>query len=254
MKIATFNLWNKDSTWSIRKGSIIKEILSINADIIALQEVPRIQEIESISKHVDVKYYNFMQYEGEEEGLAILSKYPIECISNKINTILNQCAQRVIAKVNGMNIGITNVHLNWESVYQREMEIIEVVNWISESNSPDYEILCGDFNSTPYKSSIYNFLVGEASINSIDTSWIDLGQSLKSPTLDFINNNWLHNRDNLNNIRVPVRYDWTLLKSCYPKEESKLSNIEIFANKTTAMYKNFPSDHYGVYVDLDFGK
>jgi maltose 6'-phosphate phosphatase len=51
-------------------------------------------------------------------------------------------------------------------------------------------------------------------------------------------------------IRVPVRYDWILLKSCYPKPEPKLSNIELFANKTSPSQQVLPSDHYGVIVDL----
>ncbi|MBS4203437.1 endonuclease/exonuclease/phosphatase family protein [Lederbergia citrea] len=249
--MATFNVWNNNDTWAMRKEAIINEIIRINADVIALQEVPCLQEIKFISKQVGINHYHFMQYQGEEEGLAILSKYPLEKISIT-NDVLNQCAQRVIVDLAGLNIGITNVHLNWKSVSTRETEIMEVINWISKSNSSDYELLCGDFNSIPNISSIYNFLVGEVSLNKIDTSWVDLGQSLKSPTLDFINNSWLHNRDNLNTIRVPVRFDWILLKSCYPKKEPKLSKIEVFANKTTSLHQFLPSDHYGVYIDLSF--
>jgi maltose 6'-phosphate phosphatase len=250
--MATFNLWNNEDTWLKRREEIVKEILSLNADIIAFQEVPCLQEIDFISESVG-KYddYNFMKYQDEDEGLAIFSKYPITQIS-KSNDILNQCAQRITVEIDGLNVGITNVHLTWKSVLKREEEIIEVINWISKTNATDYELLCGDFNSRPNLSSIYNFLVGEISINSIDTSWIDLGQSLNYPTLDFRNNSWLHNRDNLNNIRVPVRYDWIFLKSCFPKKEPKLLNINVFANGKTSSQQFLPSDHYGVYVDLNF--
>ncbi|MBE1556696.1 endonuclease/exonuclease/phosphatase family protein [Sporosarcina limicola] len=253
MRLATFNIWNNEDTWNSRKKVIIDEIIRIDADIIALQEVPNLQELELIVKDVGMKHYSFMSYLDDEEGLAILSKHPLETI-NKTNDILNQCAQRVTVAIKGFTLGLTNVHLDWKSVANREKEIVEVIKWNSESNHTDYELLCGDFNSAPNRSSIYNFLVGELSINAIDTSWVDLGQSLNSPTLDFVNNSWLHNRDRLNDIRVPIRYDWLLVKACYPKQEPKLTKIELFANNPTTIHQILPSDHYGVYVDLSFEK
>ncbi|MFC7371065.1 endonuclease/exonuclease/phosphatase family protein [Fictibacillus iocasae] len=249
MKVATFNVWNHSKTWTIRKQLIIEEISRIDSDIIALQEVPNLQELEFILKQVEMDHYSFKHYPGDEEGLAILSKFPVEAVRVPNDTI-NNCAIRITANIKGLTVGITNVHLTWRSAYEREKEIVEVIKWISESNHTDFELLCGDFNSAPHFSSVYNFLVGERSIKSFDTSWIDLGQSLHEPTLDFVKNRWLHNRDGLNSIRVPVRYDWILLKSCYPKQEPSLTNIELFANKITSSQEVLPSDHYGVLVDL----
>lgn len=249
MKVATFNVWNNNETWALRKEMIIKEIRRVNADIIALQEVPNLEELEYILKQVGLYQYSFKRYPGDEEGLAVLSKYPIEEVMSE-NDVLNNCSMRILVKINGSTIGLTNVHLNWKSALVREKEIVEVAKWISESKNTDYEFLCGDFNSKPNLSSIYNFLVGELSIESYDTSWIDLGQSDGSPTLDFEYNSWLLNRENLNNIRVPVRYDWILLKSCYPKKELRLLDIELFANVVSPTQQVHPSDHYGVIVDL----
>ena len=247
LRVATFNIWNNKETWSIRRKAIIDEIISINPDIIALQEVPNFKELEFILKEVGINHYSFMPYPDYDEGLAILSKFPLEETSTT-NDVLNQCAQRVTVIIDGLSFGLTNVHLDWKSAASREKEIVEVIRWVSESKT-DYEFLCGDFNSSPHVSSVYNFLVGEISIHSFDTSWIDLGQRLKSPTLDFLNNSWLQNR-NLNTIRIPVRYDWILLKSCYPKQEPKLINIEIFANQPSSKDQIQPSDHYGVFTDL----
>lgn len=249
MKVATFNVWNNNETWALRKEMIIKEIRRINADIIALQEVPNLEELEYILKQVGIDHYFFKRYPGDEEGLAVLSKYSIEGVMSE-NDVLNNCSMRIIVRTNGFTIGLTNVHLYWKSALLREKEIVEVVKWISESKHTDYEIPCGDFNSKPNLSSIYHFLVGELSIQSYDTSWIDLAQSDRSPTLDFESNSWLLNRENLNPIRVPVRYDWILLRSCYPRKEPKLLNIELFANVVSPAQQVHPSDHYGVIVDL----
>ncbi len=253
MKIATFNLWNNKDTWSIRKSLIIEEIINLDADIIALQEVPDHRELVSILKEARITNYSFIEYLDDTEGLAIISKYPLESVRVE-NELFNQCAMRVTVTIDGLILGITNVHLTWSSAAEREKEILEVVNLIAKDTHTDYELLCGDFNSRPNVSSIYNYLTGEISINSCDTSWVDLGQSLPTPTLDFQNNNWLYNRDNLNNIRNPVRYDWILVKSCYPKEEPKVSSRGLFANRKMGLNDIFPSDHYGFFIDLCFPK
>jgi maltose 6'-phosphate phosphatase len=252
LRVATFNLWNNDKTWGARKLAIIEEIVRIDPDVMALQEVPNLDELQSIADEVNLPYYTFMKYPDEEEGLAIISKAPLEIENNSNNEIINQCAQRVTVSIKGLTLGLANVHLDWKSVANREKQIIEVTKWISENSNTNYDLLCGDFNSTPDISSIYNFLIGEQSLYSYDTSWIDLGQSLQSPTLDFKNNHWLHNRDNLNSVRIPVRYDWILLKSCYPKPEPKLRQIQLFANKPSPNHHVIPSDHYGVFIDLSF--
>jgi maltose 6'-phosphate phosphatase len=249
MKVATFNVWNHNDTWALRKEIIIQEIRRIDADIMALQEVPNHEELESILNQSGIEHYSFKRYPGDEEGLAVLSKYPIEEVKSE-NDVLNNCSMRILLEIYGSTIGLTNVHLNWKSALVREKEIVEVAKWISESKNTDYEFLCGDFNSTPNLSSIYNFLVGELSIESYDTSWVDLAQSERSPTLDFKYNSWLLNRENLNHIRVPVRYDWILIRSCYPKKEPKLINIELFANVVSPTKQVHPSDHYGVAVNL----
>jgi maltose 6'-phosphate phosphatase len=253
MKLATFNLWNNKDTWSIRKSLIIEEIINLKADIIALQEVPNQRELLSILKEAEITNYFFMEYLDDTEGLAILSKFPLESVRVH-SELFNQCAMRVNVHIDGLILGITNVHLTWKSAAEREKEILEVINLISEDTHTDYELLCGDFNSRPDVSSIYNYLTGEISINSCDTSWIDLGQSLNSPTLDFRKNKWLHTKDNLNTIRKPVRYDWILLKSCYPKKEPKISSHGLFANRGKGLNDIYASDHYGFFIDLCFPK
>ncbi|TYS16985.1 hypothetical protein FZC78_10160 [Rossellomorea vietnamensis] len=253
MRLATFNLWNNKDTWSIRKSLIIEEIINLKADIIALQEVPNQLELISIVKEAGIPNYSFMEYLDDTEGLAIISKFPLKSVRVH-SELFNQCAMRVNVHIDGLILGITNVHLTWRSAAEREKEILEVVSLISEDTGTDYELLGGDFNSRPYFSSIYNYLTGETSINSCDTSWVDLGQSLNDPTLDFQKNNWLHTKDNLNTIRNPFRYDWILLKSCYPKKEPKIASHGLFANRGKGLNDIFASDHFGFFVDLCFSK
>ena len=77
MKIATYNIWNDESTLELRAKRIVEEIRAVDADIIGLQEV----STEFYNKHLATEtgyvHHAFMQYPGEEEGLAVLSRYPL---------------------------------------------------------------------------------------------------------------------------------------------------------------------------------
>lgn len=78
MRIATYNIWNENKGVGNRFEQIISEIKSTDADIIGLQEVTPYFYENYISKNEDYKYNCFYQYTNELEGLAILSRYPIE--------------------------------------------------------------------------------------------------------------------------------------------------------------------------------
>lgn len=249
MKIATFNVWNNKTSWENRLHALTEEISRVNPDIIALQEVPGSEECQLIASMVNMPFYNFKKYPDEREGLAFLGKLPMNDVLSR-SSELNECAYRITLHLNGLIIGITNVHLDWRSVSVRERQILTVTEWISKIKNTNFELLCGDFNSIPNVSSIYNYLVGEQSLQLKDTKWVDLAQHFQHPTLDFINNPWLHNRDKLNDARVPVRFDWILLQSCYPAEEPTLNNIELFGNSPVSGL--FPSDHYGVLTEITF--
>lgn len=40
MKIATYNIWNHPSSFEVRLGAICEELVKVDSDLIALQEVP----------------------------------------------------------------------------------------------------------------------------------------------------------------------------------------------------------------------
>ena len=77
MKIATYNIWNDEATLELRAKQILEEIRAVDADVIGMQEV----SVEFYHKYLATEagyvHHAFMQYPGEEEGLAILCRYPL---------------------------------------------------------------------------------------------------------------------------------------------------------------------------------
>ena len=123
MNIATYNVWNSDRGMPNRKKYIIDEIMNIKADIICLQEVHSKEMADEIASKVGYPYSFFDNYEAEQEGLCVLSKIPfIECKSwlDKVNAIY--CSFLYNNKI----LSIVNIHLPWDSVAEREKQIIKL--------------------------------------------------------------------------------------------------------------------------------
>lgn len=106
LKIATYNLWNSSEFTSARVEGILTELESLNADIIALQEVPTKMPLSKkptfnyIADNIGFSYEVFLSYpSGADEGLAFLSKHPIESVESSWEAIqdieANQFALRV---------------------------------------------------------------------------------------------------------------------------------------------------------------
>lgn len=75
---------------------------------------------------------------------------------------------------------------------------------------------------------------------------------MPEPTLDFWRNpRW---RDTPT-LKIPLRVDWLLLRDVFDTglPYPSVSDAGIFSTHPTPQMKVVPSDHYGVYVDLEFG-
>ena len=113
MRIATYNIWNTDKAVSERKLAILTQIKKVNADIVCLQEVMNYNYYKYITQKCDYQFFCFFNHTNEEEGLAVLSRYPIresKYISNAVITAIE--ADRYL-------ISLANVHLSWDSMLKK---------------------------------------------------------------------------------------------------------------------------------------
>lgn len=255
MKIATFNIWNKDIEWENRIEAIRNEIERINPDIIALQEVRstmsstnEISVAQYISDALGAYQCIFKEYpDSPNEGLALLSKIPVTSIHTTWDTDThesNYCAIRITVQHNNIDYGITNVHLNWRTEDVRQQQIMFVNDWISANQNP-YEILCGDFNDIPF-SITYNHLIND---NWHDVAALDAikNETIPQSTLDYDNNGYL--KDGNESLKS-VRYDWILVKNAKHLNNLKIESVEIFGNRLLNRDMVLASDHYGVITKL----
>lgn len=254
MKIATYNIWNNDKDFNSRLELLIRVIIEFKLDIIALQEVRNEEVVKFITSKTTLKHYCWQAYPDCEEGLAIISKYPITFNWNNWGNDMdfhNSGVLNVSMEVSNKKIGITNVHLDYKRALNREFEIVKALRRIEGSKINDYEFILGDFNTYP-NSSVHNYLVGGQSLLEHSTAWIDLYDSYsvrtnynRDITLDFYNNpRW----DSEYALDVPGRFDWILLMNPYPSAYPHLIEYKVIGDKRVNGIT--PSDHYGVFCEL----
>ncbi len=270
MKLVTYNLWNTHIRWPERLNAACEELSRVDADIVALQEVSACVEAADgrntaryIGDRCGYEHIVMRLYPDDpDEGLCILSKRPFSAIEAGWDTsfgALRNCGLRVCLTTDQTNVAITNVHLDFDGIAQREAQIFAVLEWIeSRSGAECYEILCGDFNAPP-DSSIYRFLMGQQTLLGKGVRpWHDLARyhaektgRMPSPTLDFWNNpRW---RD-APTLEVPVRIDWILLQDVFNSglPYPRVMDADVFGTEPTPLTRVVPSDHYGVYAELAF--
>lgn len=263
LKIATYNLWNSSEFTSARVESILTELESLNADIIALQEVPTKMPLSKkptfnyIADNIGFSYEVFLSYpSGADEGLAFLSKHPIESVDSSWEAIqdieANQFALRVRVQIENMMLALTNVHLSSQPlpILVREEQIVATVRWINSLATEEaHELLLGDFNCYP-QSSVHRFLCGHQSLSGESTFWHDLAlvyccQVKMEPeaTLDFATNpRWWGSKT----LELSGRFDWIMFRDCYPRPHPEILNVLTFGKRKHYSKENSPSDHYGV--------
>lgn len=270
MRIVTYNLWNARIRWPERLDAASEELARLGADVVALQEVAAwVGEHDGRDSarylaercgygHVETWLYP----DDPDEGLAFLSKQPLRAVEAGWNTglpALENCGLRACVSVGATEVAITNVHLDWKNIATREAQIAQVLAWIeARSEEGCYEVLCGDFNCPP-DSSVYRFVMGQQSLLGKGIQpWHDLARfyaeragGSPEPTLDFWGNPRWRDAPTLD---IPMRLDWILLQDVFGTalRYPDVLDAGVFGAEPTPRARVVPSDHYGVYVDLDF--
>lgn len=264
VRVATYNIWNnirKDGVGQEERAAhLLHEIHAIRADMIGLQEVTEHFFLKYLSQVSYFPYHTFCKYKGEEEGLAILSRYapkesfflhtsPEYAESNALN---------VIVKVGNVRISLTNLHLPWDSVRRQEKQITMIDQYIhSQKEKADFFVLLGDFNGN-MNSSVNRFLLGDQTIDGAESNpyWNDLqsGYCIRkgiplTATLDFIGNpRWRGE----NTISVPMVADRIYVMESWNK--IAMNELAIFGTEVFQDNNMCASDHYGIVAQLQFEK
>jgi endonuclease/exonuclease/phosphatase family metal-dependent hydrolase len=267
LRIATYDIWNSKRNWARRLAAIVEELAALDADVVALQEVPVevspglsidgfLRELTAYPHVLHLPYPGPADKREWPEGLAFLSKLPIEDVrvnSDDGQPTENSWAGRIVVNWAGRWLGVTNVHLDWRHAASRERHIVRIVRDLIDAGPADLDLLCGDFNDDGDAPTL-QFLEGRAALDGYRTRWQDLAvewyaaRGEAAPvTLDFENNpRWRSMQ-----IADPSkRFDRVYLRAAESAASPRVQSVGLFGKEPTNSLGIVPSDHYGVFVDL----
>ena len=258
LRLATYNIWNNEEQ-DKREKHILQELHMAEADVVGLQEVTEGFYENVLAKDRNYPYSCFYTYEGENEGLAFLSKYPVyeEHFLNRDEKYAYSNALNIIITINSIKISLTNVHLPWDSVKKQEEQIVAIDGFIHAQKNVDFYVLLGDFNGN-MNSSVNRYLLGDQTIggNESNLYWNDLqsGYCVRrgialTPTLDFINNPRWEGKET---ISVPMVADRIYVMESW--DDVDMNEFSVFGTEEYPDIEMTASDHYGIVVELEFAK
>ncbi len=165
-RIVTFNLLNKPSRWDERRILITTELAQLCPDLIALQEVSlpdnnaawlaeqlKLAGCGLYTVHVSSKTGPLQG----REGIAILSRLPVQRCRTLDLFSQGRVAQLVQVKIDGQSVILANGHFFFHVVdhVERVRQVEHFLNWLGSTQHGIPTIVCGDFNDTPASRSIH---------------------------------------------------------------------------------------------------
>jgi endonuclease/exonuclease/phosphatase family metal-dependent hydrolase len=261
MRIATYNVWNESRNMESRVEQLITEINLAEADVIGLQEVTEYFFNNHLKTKTHYQHCEFKKYRDYEEGLAILSKYPItkSFFLNESVEYTYSAALNVLFEVEGLRFSLTNLHLPWASAKEKEEKIVAIDKYMHrQKGEADFFIILGDFNGS-LNSSVHRFLLGEQTIEGDESNpyWYEVSSSYAAvnglsviPTLDFVKNPRWGGR---NTTEIPIPADRIYIMLHFgSKFNEDVKKVDVFGTKVSEVNKLSASDHYGVVAEVDF--
>jgi endonuclease/exonuclease/phosphatase family metal-dependent hydrolase len=160
VSIVTFNLLNKPSRWEERRHLIAAELAQLQPDLIALQEVALpdntaawlAERLGAYTVHVSSKTGALQGH----EGIAILSRLPVErCLTLDLQS-QSRVAQLIQVRVDGRRFILANGHFYFHVVdhIERVRQVQHFLGWLGRAARNVPTVVCGDFNDTPNSRSI----------------------------------------------------------------------------------------------------
>jgi endonuclease/exonuclease/phosphatase family metal-dependent hydrolase len=157
IRVGTINLLNDLSRWPERRVWLVQELAPLGLDLIGFQEVTNPlghstahQLAEDLGEY-EVFVCPKTGLGRSREGIAILSKLPVERHDTLDLKTQQRTAQLVEISVGGRPVVFVNGHYYWHpgAHSARVRQVERLVAWLS-SAAPDASVIAGgDFNGTP---------------------------------------------------------------------------------------------------------
>jgi len=168
LKVVTLNLLVDLSRWNERRSLLVGGLAELDPDLIALQEVALPENnaqwlADQLNDKPDATRRPYTVHlcpktgpKATEEGIAILSRLPVERQATLDLRTQHRVAQSVQVNFEGRQVVFVNGHYHWRpgESSKRVEQIRLVLDWLAAVPREAALVICGDFNGAPESKAI----------------------------------------------------------------------------------------------------
>lgn len=262
LKVLTLNIWNKQGPWDKRLPLIREQVQALAPDVVGLQEVLH-HDLESRDQAQEIAdgfgYYTAFGAAwdiggGLRFGNACLSRFPI--VSANAHRLPGEVGDETRSLLHVEldapcgRVPVFVTHLDWQLhrslVRQRQVSFIaEQIAQLAPTASSFPPVLMGDFNAEPESDEI-RFLRGYTAIDLRTVYFADCFAAAGDGTPGYT-----YARSNSYAAKVCEpnrRLDYIFVRG--PDRQLRGEPLTARVVATTPVEGVFPSDHYGVYAEI----
>ncbi len=260
LRVVTWNLWWRYGPWERRRPAIEATLGSLDADVIALQEVWQDGEANMAAELGQVLTRTHVHRSAEKRngigfGNAILSRWPVATtdwrpLPGDQESGEGRCV--VFAELDGPNgpVQVFVTHLNWrfDHSHIRQQQVSEIALFVASKRPRPYPpIVCGDFNAEPASEEI-RMMTGLTTCPVAGVvfrdAWRDGGDGGKGYTWDN------HNEFAKAELEPDRRIDYIFVG--WPKDRGAGQVVSCRLAGNEPVGGMWPSDHFAVVADLRY--
>ena len=244
-RVATFNLHQGFKRWNERRRLIVEQLVTLNPDILALNEISvplqtgRWLQREA-KERFDLTYALTQQTKSSgwsmDEAQGLLTRFPIVETGNLDYLSRGRVAQVTRLEIEGhcVDVYVTHLHHVMKEDGLRQYQVQRLFEWVESRSDADAQIVCGDFNATP----------DATSIKLVPNSFQPVQISPTFPT-GLVASDGATSAEGVPRLTYCLDYIWV-------SKELAIKNAgHCFDQPDSNDLTLWPSDHVGVWVDLE---
>lgn len=262
IKVVTLNLWGEQPPLERRMELIITGLRALEPDLVALQEVrerpgalPNQAAVIAAALGLEVYYQPAILWGGGEEGLALLSRYPL---GRRTSTELphahageRRIALGVAVETPDGPVAAFTTHLNYRlgDGAKRADQVAALCRWVAaEAPAPAPRILMGDFNAVPDSDEI-RYLKGLHSMGGERVYHQDAFAQRHPGELGYT---WARRNpftQKMSWLEPDRRIDYIFVSPMARDGRGRIHECRIVLDRPDGT-GCFPSDHFGLYAEV----
>jgi endonuclease/exonuclease/phosphatase family metal-dependent hydrolase len=246
VRIATLNLAQNHKCWELRRELIAAQLAELNPDMFALNEIHIPTQTgrwlqRAAAERIGANYFLLQQSKADEESRTqadgLLTRSQVSETSTLDYGSYNCVAQVARFQIDERLLDVYVTHLIAARVpdYARQYQIAQLLDWIKSREDADFRVVCGDFNATPEQPSIRLMLQTFQPTQDQPTAFTPLQEPDGKPT----HPEW-------------ERFDRCIDYIWFSKSVTVKASGLCFNKPAPGNPLLWPSDHVGVWADLEF--